>query len=556
MSSTGSSPFGPLAPLFGGASFLEFGFDVPQGDPAMIQMAAREARDLGQTFTDQVKSLRAASQVALGTGGGWQGAAASSFAQYAGNLTSVTSANAGACETAAGALSTFATELEAAQRVTTKALADCQHAHDEYTTQHGLAQQAQDEADTANQNAANALHPSQQTAFQHQATEASGRAGTASTAAGNALDDVRSAERQGRTAYNQYQDALRALEGKLGSAAGQFRQAPVPAGGTPVPLTVTAADAERASALIASAGGAAALLQALSQPGGLNRIGASNLTPGTALALLMDAEAEIAASALNQSKPKPHHDSVLGWLGHQVAGVGEGAWSATKGTVGLVIHPSRLAQTGETLLDTSPLYQMVVNGKSFSDAEASASQTQDAVLKGIVDWHDLSNGNYGRALGTIGIGLIGTKGVGEVAGRVGALARDGATVAEDGGDAASAARGGAGPVRQGQAGVDRTIKDLEAAGGSVRGAEVTVESGGVRVRIDLYAQLPNGQRAFIEVKTGATAGLNARQAIGYPSVIKSGGVAYGQRAAEAGFVPGRPFPPTQVWVVHQPWPLP
>jgi hypothetical protein len=555
--STTPSPFGPLAPLFGGADVLEFGFDVPPGDPMMVEMAARQTRDLGRTFTDQVKSLRAASQVALQTGGGWQGPAASSFAEYSSNLTTITSANAGACETAAGALSTFATELETAQRVTSTALADCQHAHDTYTTQQGLAQQAQDEANTANQNAANAVHPTQQTAFQHQANEANGRATTARTAAGNALDDLHSAQRQGQTAYNQYQDALRALEGKLSSAAGQFRQAPVPAGGTPVPLTVTAADAERASALIASAGGAAALLQALATPGGLNRIGASNLTPGTALALLMDAEAELAATALSQSKPKPEHDSsVLGWLGHQTAGVFEGAWSATKGTVGLVVHPSRLVQTGETLLDTSPLYQMVFNGKGFSDAMASASQTQDGVLKGLVDWNDLSHGNYGRALGTIGIGLIGTKGVGEVAGRAGALARDGATVAEDGSDAASAARGGAGPVRQGQAGVDRTIKDLEAAGGRVRGAEITVESGGVRVRIDLYAQLPNGQRAFIEVKTGATAGLNARQVIGYPSVIKSGGVAFGQRAAEAGFVPGRPFPPTQVWVVHQPWPLP
>ncbi|MGZ4184452.1 MAG: hypothetical protein ACXVUE_06930 [Solirubrobacteraceae bacterium] len=161
-----------------------------------------------------------------------------------------------------------------------KALADCQHAHDTYTTQQGLAQQAQDEANTANQNAADAVHPTQQTAFQHQANEANGRATTARSAAGNALDDLHSAQRQSQTAYNQYQDALRALEGKLSSAAGQFRQAPVPAGGTPVPLAVTAADAERASALIASAGGAAALLQALATPGGLNRIGASNLRLG------------------------------------------------------------------------------------------------------------------------------------------------------------------------------------------------------------------------------------------------------------------------------------
>jgi hypothetical protein len=118
------------------------------------------------------------------------------------------------------------------------------------------------------------------------------------------------------------------------------------------------------------------------------------------------------------------------------------------------------------------------------------------------------------------------------------------------------ARGGAGPVSQGTAGVERTVADIEASGGRVLGREVTVEVNGVRTRPDLYAQLPNGKPAFVEVKTGEGARLTPNQAAGFPGIEAGGAVPRGANAANAGLEPGTALPPTPVWVVHQPWPLP
>ena len=82
-----------------------------------------------------------------------------------------------------------------------------------------------------------------------------------------------------------------------------------------------------------------------------------------------------------------------------------------------------------------------------------------------------------------------------------------------------------------------------------------MRAGRWRTRIDLYVELPSGQRAFIEVKTGESAWLSTPQKGAFPEIISRGGVAFGPKAVEAGFVPGEPFGPTRVWVVRQPWPL-
>jgi hypothetical protein len=119
----------------------------------------------------------------------------------------------------------------------------------------------------------------------------------------------------------------------------------------------------------------------------------------------------------------------------------------------------------------------------------------------------------------------------------------------------AAVRGGVGPVSQGAAGVERTIADIEGAGGRILGREVTVESGGVRTRPDLFVELPSGQQAFIEVKTGASAGLTPNQSAAFPSIISGGFTPFGGNAAAAGLTPGMPYGPIPVWVVRQPWPL-
>jgi len=115
-----------------------------------------------------------------------------------------------------------------------------------------------------------------------------------------------------------------------------------------------------------------------------------------------------------------------------------------------------------------------------------------------------------------------------------------------------AAKGGVGPVLQGQAGVARAIGEYEAAGGQVLGREISLRAGGGLTRPDFYGQSAQGFREFIEVKNGASAALNPNQARLFPIVQQSGAVPVGANAARAGLPPGVPIPPTHVRVITYP----
>jgi len=52
---------------------------------------------------------------------------------------------------------------------------------------------------------------------------------------------------------------------------------------------------------------------------------------------------------------------------------------------------------------------------------------------------------------------------------------------------------------------------------------ITIEAGGVRTRPDLFVQLPNGQNAFLEIKTGPYAGPTPNQATAFPQIWTQGG---------------------------------
>ena len=119
------------------------------------------------------------------------------------------------------------------------------------------------------------------------------------------------------------------------------------------------------------------------------------------------------------------------------------------------------------------------------------------------------------------------------------------------GDAAAAARGGAGPVLQGQSGVQQAIADLQASGGTVLGREITLDVNGVRARPDLFVELPNGVRAFLEIKTGPYARLTPNQAAAYPQIWQGGAVPTGANAMGVpGLAVGQPLGPTPVWVIY------
>jgi hypothetical protein len=117
---------------------------------------------------------------------------------------------------------------------------------------------------------------------------------------------------------------------------------------------------------------------------------------------------------------------------------------------------------------------------------------------------------------------------------------------------------GGSKAAQGEAGVDQTVADLEAAGGRVLGKEISLKApqAGWKARADLYVELPNGQRTFLEVKTGPGAELSENQIQVYAETRSIGTIPYGANAAKAeGITPGVSTGPTPVWVVWQPWPL-
>jgi hypothetical protein len=75
------------------------------------------------------------------------------------------------------------------------------------------------------------------------------------------------------------------------------------------------------------------------------------------------------------------------------------------------------------------------------------------------------------------------------------------------------------PYQKGQEGVNRYIQEeVLSNGGSVISREVTLEVGGVRVRVDVAADF-NGEIHLIEVKNGPFAGFTQNQSIVYPQMM-------------------------------------
>jgi len=120
----------------------------------------------------------------------------------------------------------------------------------------------------------------------------------------------------------------------------------------------------------------------------------------------------------------------------------------------------------------------------------------------------------------------------------------------DASDSPLAARGGAGPVLQGQAGVTRAIGEIEAGGGTILGREITLQAGTVRTRPDLLVRNADGSISFVEVKSGAGAALTPNQNAGFPIIQSGGAVPRGANAAAAGLEVGAPLPPTPVQVIR------
>jgi RHS repeat-associated protein len=113
-------------------------------------------------------------------------------------------------------------------------------------------------------------------------------------------------------------------------------------------------------------------------------------------------------------------------------------------------------------------------------------------------------------------------------------------------------RGGMGPVRKGDAGVEKSVKAAEARGETVLGREITIRTSGGRFRSDLVTRDAQGKVRPGESKCGPTACLNPNQVKRFQEFEQSGGTPVGRNAAKAGLKPGQPIDPAKVRVDY--WP--
>ena len=126
-------------------------------------------------------------------------------------------------------------------------------------------------------------------------------------------------------------------------------------------------------------------------------------------------------------------------------------------------------------------------------------------------------------------------------------------------------RGGAAPVRAGQAGVAQVLAELKQAGFRVRGEQITIQTTAARTRLDLFVQAsPEGgvipgtalrasplQKFFVEVKTGPTARLTRNQRLAIPDIEKHGGIPRGLKAEKALLVPGKQSEKFHVFIIRR-----
>ncbi|WP_146362209.1 hypothetical protein [Arthrobacter yangruifuii] len=94
-------------------------------------------------------------------------------------------------------------------------------------------------------------------------------------------------------------------------------------------------------------------------------------------------------------------------------------------------------------------------------------------------------------------------------------------------------RGGAELVAKGQRGVNASIDSLLQRGDKLLGTEVTFDVGGVRTRVDIVAERPDGTVYLIEAKNGLHTGPTKNQKIAYPILREMGGIPVGERSREA-----------------------
>lgn len=210
--------------LLGGdtATGTAFGFQVPQGSPAELDAAASACSKWASGLSARAGAVRSGAATAMV---GWSGSAEGNFAALASHVQSIYDRLGETVGSAGKTLSTFAQELETAQRVTQQALQECETYHQQMVSaQQEAAGHAQTVQDLSTR-AASAVHPAEQALLSRQLTAAEDAQTTAQHAASTAQGEFEAAQQRGVHAWQAYEHQAQGAAQTLQGLAGEVDKA-------------------------------------------------------------------------------------------------------------------------------------------------------------------------------------------------------------------------------------------------------------------------------------------------------------------------------------------
>lgn len=367
----------------------------PDGDPEALEHAAADLRGAAGTFGRVGGGLRQGGAV-----GGWEGLASFAFENRCITEASAVDSAAAACENAATVLNTLADDLRKAQKL-------CERAQDDATAAARRRAHARAEAEAARLDASSARTDASAATARADRREATGAPATEDRAAATA-----STAAAGR-ADTRAQTADRAAE----RAAADVLDAQAAAAKAVKDWEQHARDGARVLAALAS------VAPVPTSAGGLP-IGGWGEDP-TAPGLPLPVAPKAPSSASDEEDEG--EEGVGGFL----KGLGTGAWDGVKGIGDVVVMGVKSSPTTAIISPETFEEQWKENG----DIAKAAYEHPGEFGKALINWDDLSNGNYGHWLGGLApdaVAALATGGAGAAATRSASFARRAEDMADAG----------------------------------------------------------------------------------------------------------------------------
>lgn len=294
---------------------VEFGFEIPLGDPDELTTAATQA---GQTATGWDSDAGILGGAVAAASAAWSGAAQSAFGSYADTLIGIYDNNSGVLSGVASVLSTLASELETAQNATQQAYGQCLHYQDVAQTQGAAQSQAQQSANQLSMHANLAPHPDTRASLQSRANAQQQAADNAAAQVKDANAQLAHWRQQGANAYNTYEQQAQAASTKISSLQSELQYVKHLPKTAPIPIPLQTTDVSFIKGK----------LSAITQipPSELSKDPKKALQQITGGKPITPAEALLLAQIIADNPKRPHHHSSI--FGDVWGGIKDGAdWS-------------------------------------------------------------------------------------------------------------------------------------------------------------------------------------------------------------------------------------